>query len=280
MNTTLCFSIDENFVPHLSAALESLVANNRSPVELIIVDFGLSHLAKKNIGSQIRGCIKSLDYIYPPELIAAFPTISHFTSAMYGRLVLPLYLNHREKIVYSDADVIFLKDLDPIFGVELGDFPIGAVSNIDVSALQRLLGTETHAGYLDSGLLIFNTKVWNERRLTQSIWEILQTKSDLKLPDNDAINIAIKGDYLELEPYFSYQTHYYDTFPATRAVGDQALILQFAGPVKPNSYASRDHYRSIYRAFLSMTPYRATIDQDRSVKIILRNIWRTINAQP
>jgi lipopolysaccharide biosynthesis glycosyltransferase len=279
MNGTICFSIDENFVPHLSAAIESLIANNNSPLDVFIVDFGLSQTSKDNFVSQARGCIKSLNFISPPGFIADFQIISHFTSAMYGRLILPGYLENREKIIYSDADVIFMRDLAPILDIELGDFPIAAVSNVDNSALQRLLETETQASYLDSGLLIFNTKVWNKSKLTNLIWHIVETKSDLSLPDNDAINIAIKGHFLELAPHFSYQTHYYKTYPATRALADQAIVLQFAGPVKPNSYSNRDPFRSIYRDFLSHTPYKATIDQDKSFKLIISKLWRAVNAK-
>jgi lipopolysaccharide biosynthesis glycosyltransferase len=198
---------------------------------------------------------------------------------MYGRLILPLYFKNRDKIVYSDADVIFLRDLSTLFEIDLRVFPVAGVTNIDKFALRKLLDTKTDKPYLDSGLLIFNTKIWNDRELTQSIFKILKEKLDLKLPDNDAINIAINGDYLEINPHFSYQSHYYNTYPETRVTGNQAVVLQFAGPIKPNSYASQDHFRFVYREFLSRTPYKATIDQDKSLKLILRRIWRKIDVK-
>lgn len=275
----LGFSIDAKFAPHLAAALESLIANNNTAVDVYVIDFGLTNEMRLTFNNQVRGCINKIIFIQIDEnRYLHLPTNGHFSLAMFGRIFLPEEIRDAETLIYVDADVIFMKDIKPLMEIDNHIFPLAAVTNIDSQAMSKLTGRRSEYGYLDSGLLIIKLKEWRDTGMTEKIIDILNQKTDWALPDNDAINMAVMGNYFPLPRYFSYQTHYLHSHPETAEDAEHAIILQYAGPIKPNSFLSEDPFKSYYRRYLAKTSYRKILWEDKNPSGVLRIIKRNIRG--
>ncbi len=270
----VAFSIDNRFVHHLAAALNSIIENNQTPIRVIVFCF---EVAEKNLSVLKRyrkGSIMNLSLIeVENDTYSNLHETLQFPRATYGRFLAPGLVSPNDSLLYLDADIIVLGDLGQIFELDLGSYPVGGISNIDETALARLLNQDVEGGYLDSGLLLFNVKKWQEENLTDKvIKKILESGHLWNTPDNHGLNVVLKGNFQHIPRKYTYPTHYYFTFPQTRKEGEAAVILGFAGPVKPDSYLCLDHFKSVYKHHLLQTPFANLLDSDKSVKNVIKKL--------
>jgi lipopolysaccharide biosynthesis glycosyltransferase len=268
----LVFSIDDRFIHHLSAALNSIIANNTTPIQVIVLCFGVAEENLRILQSYQRKSIKKLTLIeVGQDTFANLHETLQFPRASYGRFMAPRLVSSEDHLLYLDADIIVLQDLGEIFEIDLMEHPVGGISNIDQNALQRMLGEECEGGYLDSGLLLFNVRKWQEDNLSEEIVKkVLESGHLWSTPDNHGLNFVLKGNFKHIPRKYSYQTHYYFTFPETREESEVAHILQFAGPVKPDSYLCTDYFKSVYAYHLLQTPFGKLLDSDKSLKNLIK----------
>ena len=268
----LAFSIDDNFTHHLSAALNSIIENNKTPIEVIVFCFNLPEKNLEILQRYQRQSIKKLTLIeVDTRTFNNLHETLQFPRASYGRFLAPGLVSPDDYLLYLDADIIVLQDLGEIFEIDLADYPVGGTSNIDQSALSRLLGEDCEGGYLDSGLLLFNVKKWEEDNLSKKIVKkILESGHMWSTPDNHGLNVVLKGKFLPIPRKYSFDTRNYFIFPQTREEGKNAHILQFAGPVKPDSYLCLDYFKHVYAHHLLQTPFAKLMDSDKNLKNFIK----------
>jgi len=268
----LVFSIDDRFTHHLSAALNSIITNNVTPIQVIVLCFGVADENVKILQSYQRKSIKKLTLIeVDQDCFADLHETLQFPRASYGRFIAPRLVSSEDHLLYLDADIIVLQDLGEIFEIDLMEYPVAGISNIDQNALSRMFGENCEGGYLDSGLLLFNLKKWNEDNLSEKIVKKISESGHLwSTPDNHGLNFILKGNFKHIPRKYSYQTHYYFTFPETKEESETAHILQFAGPVKPDSYLCTDHFKDVYSYHLQQTPFRELLNSDKSLRNLIK----------
>lgn len=276
----LCFSIDQAFSHHLAACLNSIHENNFTNVKIIIFGFKLSSNIKRELLKFKKKSIKEIKVIdVIDQEFSDLPKSDQFTRAAYGRFLATKIANDDEHFLYLDADTIVMQDLEQIFQTDLMNFPVGGVANINKNGLAELLGTSTKAPYLDSGLLLFNIPVWNNLQLSEKILrEIKEKGQSWSTPDNHGLNFVLKGNFLPLTQRFSYQTQYYNKYPETKNEGDNAVVLQFAGPIKPDSFFSKDPFRHVYVHHLALTHFARKIHADKTVINFIKNFIKKIRS--
>lgn len=266
------FSIDENFAHHLAAALNSILENNKTVIQVVVLSFNLSPSSLEAIQRFQKGCIAKLSLIEMEESrFVDLHTTPRFTRAAYGRFLVPNKILTNSKVLYLDADVIILRDLGEIFEIDLMEYPVAGIANIDEMALANLLGEECQGNYLDSGCLLFNLRKWRQDDITAKITKnVLMSGESWSTPDNHGLNVVLRGNFLQLPMRFSYQTRYFNSFPHTQGEGVAATILQFAGPVKPDSYLCLDIFKPIYAYHLQRTPFADFLDADKNLKNLIK----------
>ena len=275
-NKVLVFSIDDRFAHHLAAALNSIIENNQTPIQIVVFSFDLAEDNRRVLQEYQKGSIEKVTLIdVEDDTFTNLHSTPQFTRASYGRFLAPGFVSSKDSLLYLDADVIILQDLGEIFETDLLDYPVGGISNIDQNALATLLGEDHKGGYLDSGFLLFNVKKWQEENLSEEIVKkILDLGHLWSTPDNHGLNAVLKGNFLHIPRCFSYQTHYYFTFPQTREESKKAVILQFAGPVKPDSYLSSDYFKCQYAYHLQQTPFAKLLDKDKNIKNLIKKFMK------
>jgi len=132
--------------------------------------------------------------------------IRGITIATYYRLLIPEIVPEYDKIIYSDVDVIFRKDLARIFETtDLTDFYLAGVVDPSPDALRyhkhirslNLLPEE----YVYAGNIILNSRLLREDGVVQKfIREVNHSKYDCQ--DMDIINIVCKGKIKKIAPEF------------------------------------------------------------------------------
>ncbi len=215
----------------MSVALASLVACTPDPVELLVVDVGLTPGDRRTLADAARPW--SLEFAtLPSEWLDPLPS-SPIAPASYSRLYLSrLAPDHVERILYLDGDILVRRSVAPLLSIDLDGNIVGAVGNLPGThfahpAVQRGLpgwreeGIAPAARVFNSGVMVIDRRAWDNRDTTE---RVLRATRDLRgpsvWPDQASLNLALWREWLPLESTWN-----------TRE--PDAAIAHFWGPRKP-----------------------------------------------
>ena len=131
---------------------------------------------------------------------------------MYSRFLIPLLKPDLKKVIYSDIDVAFVKDINLLYNIDLEDYTIAAVTSYRMKqggdfylkAKQRL-NLDTKHDFFMSGLLVIDVEKWNADNTTEKLLGLTQklsSENKLVLPDQDALNKCFECNYFKLDKRF------------------------------------------------------------------------------
>ncbi len=102
----------------------------------------------------------------------------------YLRLNLPKLMPEADIILYLDSDVIVNTDACAIFDCQLGNSPLGAIYGCTVEwaldhAFLKLVGLTDQDRSFNSGVLLFNAKLWRKLGYVDQALEMARSYSDV-----------------------------------------------------------------------------------------------------
>lgn len=199
-------AINEKYWPGLVALRNSIRANSPK-IELHCICHGDEKLSNDimNIG---------VVAISPPKMDCKLPTSSEWPNkipAMYSRLWIP-NMYTEDRVLWLDADTIVLRDLSPLFNMDMGEFPIASTVSDDPRGKPRMVHTmidglsKGNFKGITSGVILFNIHEYREQRILKQCQIIMnESKLNLKFVVQSVLNLALRGDFLELDPMWQIQ---------------------------------------------------------------------------
>lgn len=109
--------------------------------------------------------------------------------------------------MYIDADTLVLDDVSLLYRQSLENKIIGAV--IDPGQAKKLhrLGVQSADYYFNAGVLLIDTKKWNQENITERTIEFLQKNPEkIIYHDQDALNAVLYEKWHHLPPRWNMQT--------------------------------------------------------------------------
>jgi lipopolysaccharide biosynthesis glycosyltransferase len=198
------FSCDDNYFPILHVALRSLIDKASKD------NFYKIHILYDTLAEE---SIKSLDIFNSEnvEIILANVTsfmeerakkmhAKYYALAIYYRVFIPRMFPEYDKSLYLDVDICLNADVAELYNYELKDTEyVGAITCETVDCVpcffqyaHKALGLKLPY-YFNSGILLFNSKIWRELKLEDKFFDVLQ-KAKLEIcPDQDYFNIVCYG---------------------------------------------------------------------------------------
>ncbi len=142
-----------------------------------------------------------------------------------------------QRILFLDLDTYILShDLAEFMDVDLGGHAIGAVreiaqwDNLNMPVKEFKARNIRGMKFLNSGMVLIDTETFNARGILESVLEINANSGAMTQHDQSLINLAVMGDWAELNPVWNWQwTRAYPFFQDY--VGAQ--VLHFQGVRKP-----------------------------------------------
>lgn len=259
---TILFCIDDNYWPHLSAAIASLTTSNPAGRLRIIV---CSSSRSPENEQRIRIVASNVEFIHyePPPMV--LPTGRYLTLATYLRLFMTEYLDSSiDKVLYLDPDMIVCRDLGSLWSIDLGTGPVGAVP--EPYPVPKELGFVETDRYFNAGTLLVNLRQWRaENALEKFLSYIADNQERLFACDQDALNGVFRGRIKALDYAWNFHAPYADlsaedlriTKADLRELRANPGIVHFAGPAKPWRRDYEPHYKQLYRNAISGTPWSA-----------------------
>ena len=213
-------TINSAYAPYAAAAIHSLAehCDQKRYYRVIILHDGLNlinrwrlrSLVTKNVALQFKKMSHNL-YL---KAIVAYCTRRQkgagdfFSSAVYYyRAFIPLLFPLYKKAIYIDSDVILRGDIGELFDIDLGDNAIAAMVDPKVTTIPEFrdyvdnaLGIP-HSEYVNSGVQVMDLKKMRKIKYLSTMIDLIREyDADLVAPDQDYLNVILKGQILHLDP--------------------------------------------------------------------------------
>ena len=216
-------TINSAYAPYAAAAIHSLTQHvdpNRYYRVIILHDglnlvnrWRLRNLVTKNVSLQFKKMTHSL-YL---KAIIAYCTRRQkgagdfFSSAVYYyRAFIPLLFPLYKKAVYIDSDTILRGDIGELFDTDLEDKALAAMIDPKVTTIPEFrayvdnaLGVP-HTEYVNSGVQVMDLRKMRKMKYLSTMIELIRKyDADLVAPDQDYLNVILRGQIKFLDPVWN-----------------------------------------------------------------------------
>lgn len=259
---------DRKFLLGTLVSLYSMLKKRAGAVEILVAHDGVS--------SEQLGIIRDVAELFPnadlriqdasqyDAVVALDPEQwrpGHISRASMIRMLLPLMESRR--ILYIDGDTIIRADVQDLYHADLDGKPLGGCVDAFFLSLyhrrmlfRKILGQgegrcaaarselhelRRHEGYINSGVLVMESGKLMSRRYRDA-WLDLKAAAALEFPDQDRINMVLRGNIKLLDP--RWNSNWGNRFMASplmpraqreayAASVSNPAIVHFCGAIKP-----------------------------------------------
>lgn len=242
INTVPIFlSTDDYYATYASVAIQTIIENSSKDIDYLVyvLNSGLSKDTQQKLNSQSTEnieikCVDVSEFANEFQFKAKY----YFSVEMFYRILIPKIFKQYDKVIYIDCDVVCRDDLYKLYdSVEFDENTVLAACldcGDDKEFLSRVkkLGID-HDKYINSGVLVMNSKEIREQDIFKNIDSFLKKNKDSCLPDQDAINHICKDKIKILDTYWNIQTPCFRIDKYKKYVNGKKGIIHFTGVNKP-----------------------------------------------
>lgn len=196
----IVFAFDNNLVLPACVCLSSLMMSAKPDtfydIFILYPESGVfRHEKIDRIPDFYPNC--KIQYLAVNGTFAGAYEIRGITIPAYYRLLIPELIPQYDKILYSDVDVLFRRDLSELLEWELGRDYLAAVYDwsivIDENG-QKYARSQLHMhsnDYIQSGFLVINARQMRDDGLVERLKEV--ARKNYKFQDQDILNVVCVG---------------------------------------------------------------------------------------
>ncbi|WP_426370149.1 glycosyltransferase family 8 protein [Pseudocolwellia sp. HL-MZ7] len=252
----ICFCADGNYILFVPSVIESILNSNTASFVFHVIS---DEKRSQAFDEQLNLITSKVDVVWHQIDIKDFDglkEISHFTKAMYYRLLIPELINE-STVLYLDCDILVKGKLDHLFSLDLDDNYIGAVTNPFFNRYESL-NLSSDVGYFNSGVMLINTQQWLDNDIKNKLIHIIKNEAHvLEMPDQDALNKVFNGKWHKLSSQFNAQFSMFFNAKKLETDGyykvgiNEPIIVHFSGTNKQWHYSCSLSYARDYRKLKS-----------------------------
>lgn len=267
----LC-ATDDNFAQHCGVMICS-VCHNHKENNLCF------HIIENNLNEDSRSKIRKIINAFHQEVIYHSIDPAYFSDfklghnnysspSVYYRLFVTKLITDTsiDKILYLDCDIVVLKDIVSLFKIDMSDYTIAAVRDIDHPIYEDQafqISFSYSDKYFNSGVLLINLSNWRKNNIEEQLKEFCTKERNVYCPDQDALNKVFRGKWLELPPYWNrFNLVQYEKikFKNKRDLLDYIYnpsLVHYASPTaRPWMNLKYVPFANEYNFYLSQTPWK------------------------
>ena len=207
----IAFGVDANFARPMGVAMTSIILNNRNQnIIFHIFTDGLNECDKIRLKllAEINHIIIKIYYI-DISIFKNLKTTTNWSVATYYRFIMckGLY-GEVEKVLYLDADIICLKQIQELFNIDMNGKTIMAVHDIidSYNFPIRMKKINIKSGnYFNAGVLLIDINKWNEKNISERAFELLLNNMEkYDYLDQDVLNVTLENDVCFINKNYNY----------------------------------------------------------------------------
>ena len=244
-NIPVAFAADDNYLPYVAVAINSLVAKTASSnLDVLVLHDGISEIAKAGFFTGVRKderlSVRFVDIGDTVRGTAArsFVQKNYLSVTALFRLFIPKVLTAYERLVYLDVDLVVCKDISELYSTDLAGCLFGAVRDYGVKDVVRKnpkyrelaekYGFSEWDEYVNSGVLLMDLAALRSADLLGRLLPIAVEAAGFCC-DQDALNFICKGRIFHLDPKWNILMFPSSYAGQLMAAGGQLGIAHFAG---------------------------------------------------
>lgn len=228
----LVLATDAAFALPTAVAAASLQAVEGGDVELNVLCVGLSNDLRRRFLAAVPSP-HLVRWISMDEVHIGASHVGHLPEAAYFRLFAPHLLSDDvDRLIYVDSDIIARDAIEPLWHLDLQGHVVGAVRSVNFPSIAtrgavdhwRALGLSPTAPFLNSGLLVIDTKPWIDEQVTERSMEHARSSLLGSGADQQSLNVALNGKWYELGPEWNQQPSLLDDQHGAHLMYSDAVI--------------------------------------------------------
>ena len=216
MRLDVLYQINDKYAPYCGVSMTSLFENNKHMEEIRVFILGekLSSSSESKFRLLAAKYKRSICFINTEKLMVMMRQLKMPTYrgsyAANMRLFLPYVLGDDiDRILYLDADTIVTGMLDELLIMPMEGHPLAMSLDSLVRMHKSRLGFTQADYYYNSGVILFSMKQWREMRCSERICNhVKNVRAWYPSPDQDLLNVVLKGEILKLPPEYNLQPAY------------------------------------------------------------------------
>lgn len=256
----IVFTFDKRIILGAAVAIKSLIDNAKPETvyDIYVYHPDIEEKTIKHFKKMLDGFKHSITFEFLNSSVFKDAPINKggsWTEIVYYRLLIAGLLPKYDKVIYSDVDVLFTKDMCEIYETDLNSYELAAVraEKNSPNMVGHKYFEENKNNYIYwSGFIIMNTKLMRENQFSKRCFDIIDKFHDkLKFFDLDTMNLVsnkikeIPFEYctlqsifylnsLSLSPeYHDYLSKVYSDSELLYAKNNPAIIHYAGKPGKP-----------------------------------------------
>ena len=205
------FAVDDEYIPFLAVALQSLVENSKKE------NYYLIKILYTNITEENQEKIKkyesknvNIEFVclsyYINKIKDKLYTRDYYSKTTYFRLFIPELYPQFDKVLYLDSDITILSDIADLYNVDMEDnllaaVPDDVIQTIDVfrEYAEKVVGVATYKNYFNAGILLMNLDELRKFNFQEKFLYLLEKVKFSVAQDQDYLNRLCKGRVKLLE---------------------------------------------------------------------------------
>ena len=256
---------DEHYVIMLAALLKSIEVNHITTenIDVYVVEDGVTAKSRQCITDTITSAQIRVHWINIKKALPANIQLpadrTSFPVIAYMRLFIPYFVPPAvNKVIFLDVDMLVLTDLSRLWTIELVHYPAAAVQDPLLMTFSNhwggvknyeALGFAADTLYFNSGLLVINTRQWEQKQIAQQVIDVVnQNKAYANYPDQYGLNIVLANQWLKLDNRWNYF--------ASGLLPDPYIIHFTTRKPFYKSYNKNSAYQQLFYRYLNLTPFR------------------------
>ena len=175
-------------------------------------------------------------HVIADDRVAGLPVEGFTGKATWYRVLLPELLPDADRVLFLDSDLLVLAPLGELWATDLGDDWVAAAENVFQPDHRHHLGRLGLRRYFNAGVLLMNLAAMRRDGRTEALLEYGRTAPELRLRDQDALNMVLGERRRRLHPRFNVMNSHF-AFPvpwrerlAVRRARRAPVIRHFEGP--------------------------------------------------
>ncbi len=256
---------DARMLPAACCTLLSVVRHSQeNDIKLVIVGIDLPEDQKACVASfnSVNGIdIDVIDFAFPADIPE---TAGRWHKSTLARLYLDELMDKAlERVLYLDADILAVGNVQALFDADLNGKAIGAVDDYvtafpeKIEQRERELGLDPGAGYFNAGVFLMDCAAVRAGAYFETARSLLRSGRCFASNDQDILNIAFRGRWQRLDNRWNVQT---GIMPYIR----NPVLLHFTGRRKPwhsSLQTGQSAYAEIYSSMLAKTPWSGFVSR-------------------
>ena len=262
-------AIDNNYIRHCAVMLKSLYdTNQREEINVYIIHGAIDEAERSKLAAYLGRFLSLVSFIkINPEILKGFPPFGHLPISTYYRLLIPTVLPPAiQKVIFLDCDLVVADSLNDLWNMNLGDYPLAAVTDHGVKSSCERLGLSESSGYFNPGVTVIDLNKWRKRDiLSEGLEFVKSTRATLTNCDQDVLNHIFEAQWLHLDIKWNACPHLWGMYkgedapltPQDEAARNKPAIIHFAGAgnTKPWNYHCVHPWKARYLELKNKTPW-------------------------